>query len=197
MSSSSGMLAEVRRSRSAVLDAVRGIRPVGSGVEPIPGAQARSGVRVAARILLVDPAQQLLLFQGFDPHMPGESFWFTAGGGLEPGEELLAGAVRELREETGMQVPPERLVGPVWLRRVQFSFEGVKYDGDEWFFLAVLTDAAVVDTAGFTDLENRTVRGHRWWTADDLRSATETVYPLQLASCCPACWPAAGTGSCG
>jgi len=154
-------------------------------VEPIPGAQARSGVRVAARILLVDPAQQLLLFQGFDPHMPGESFWFTAGGGLEPGEELLAGAVRELREETGMQVPPERLVGPVWLRRVHFSFEGVEYDCDEWFFLAALTDAAVVDTAGFTDLENRTVRGHRWWTADDLRSATETVYPLQLAELLP------------
>lgn len=133
---------------------------------------------VAARILLVDPAQRLLLFQGFDPHVPDGSFWFTAGGGLEPGEELLAGAVRELREETGIQVPPERLVGPAWLRRVQFSFEGVEYDSDEWFFLAALTDAAVVDTAGFTDLENRTVRGHRWWTADDLRSTTETVYPL-------------------
>lgn len=61
----------------------------------------------------------------------------------------------------------------------------MEYDCDEWFFLAALTDAAVVDTAGFTDLENRTVRGHRWWTADDLRSTTETVYPLQLAELLP------------
>jgi 8-oxo-dGTP pyrophosphatase MutT (NUDIX family) len=142
-------------------------------------------VRVAARVLLVDPAQRLLLFNGFDPHVPDRFFWFTAGGGLEPGEELHAGAQRELREETGLWVPPGRLVGPVWLRRVQFSFEGVAYDSDEWFFLATLTDAAEVDTAGFTDLENRSVRGHRWWSADDLCRTTETVYPLQLAELLP------------
>jgi 8-oxo-dGTP pyrophosphatase MutT (NUDIX family) len=141
----------------------------------------RPGVRVAARVLLVDPAQRLLLFNGFDPHVPDRYFWFTAGGGLEPGEGLLAGARRELREETGLRVPPQRLVGPVWLRRAQFTFESVEYDSDEWFFLAALTDAAEVDTAGFTDLENRSVRGHRWWSVDDLRRTTETVYPLQLA----------------
>jgi 8-oxo-dGTP pyrophosphatase MutT (NUDIX family) len=154
-------------------------------VEQISDLEPRSGVRVAARVLLVDPAQRLLLFQGFDPHVPDESFWFTVGGGLEPGEELLAGARRELREETGLRLPPERMEGPVWLRRVRFTFEGVEYDSDEWFFLAALTDSADVDTAGFTDLENRTVRGHRWWSADDLRRTTETVYPLQLAELFP------------
>jgi 8-oxo-dGTP pyrophosphatase MutT (NUDIX family) len=154
-------------------------------VEPISDLEPRSGVRVAARVLLVDPAQRLLLFHGFDPHVPDESFWFTVGGGLNPGEELLAGAQRELWEETGLRLPPDRLVGPVWLRRVRFSFEGVEYDSDEWFFLAALTDPADVDTAGFTDLENRTVRGHRWWSADDLRRTTETVYPFQLAERLP------------
>jgi 8-oxo-dGTP pyrophosphatase MutT (NUDIX family) len=146
---------------------------------------SRPGVRVAARVLLVDPEQRLLLFQGVDPHVPDEAFWFTAGGGLEPGEELLAGARRELHEETGLRLPPDGMVGPVWLRRVRFSFEGVEYDSDEWFFLATLTDPADVDTAGFTDLENRTVRGHRWWSADDLRATTETIYPLQLAELLP------------
>jgi hypothetical protein len=29
------------------------------------------------------------------------------------------------------------------------------------------------------------VRGHRWWSADDLRRTTETVYPLQLAELLP------------
>jgi 8-oxo-dGTP pyrophosphatase MutT (NUDIX family) len=153
--------------------------------ESISGLSPRPGVRVAARVLLVDPSQRLLLFQGFDPHVPDETFWFTAGGGLEPGEELLAGAQRELHEETGLLLPPDRMVGPVWLRRVRFTFESVEYDSDEWFFLAALTGAADVDTAGFTDLENRTVRGHRWWSADDLRRTAETIYPLQLAELLP------------
>jgi 8-oxo-dGTP pyrophosphatase MutT (NUDIX family) len=154
-------------------------------VESLPDAQIRSGVRVAARVLLVDAEQRLLLFQGVDPHVPDETFWFTAGGGLEPGEELLDGALRELREETGMRVAADRMLGPVWLRRVRFSFEGVEYDSEEWFFLTALTDAVVVDTAGFTELENRTVRGHRWWSAVDLAATSETVYPLQLAELLP------------
>ena len=154
-------------------------------MDSLPGAQTRSGVRVAARVLLVDAEQRLLLFEGVDPYVPDVPFWFTAGGGLEPGEELLDGALRELCEETGMRVPPDRLVGPVWLRRVRFSFEGAEYDSEEWFFLTSLTAAAVVDTAGFTELENRTVRGHRWWSTNDLRDTRETLYPLQLAELLP------------
>lgn len=73
----------------------------------------------------------------------------------------------------------------MWLRRVRFSFEGADYDSEEWFFLAELTGAAVVDTGGFTELENRTVRGHRWWTTQELCAATETIYPLQLAELLP------------
>jgi 8-oxo-dGTP pyrophosphatase MutT (NUDIX family) len=146
-----------------------------------------NGVRVAARVLLLDPRQRLLLFEGIDPLVPDETFWFTAGGGVEPGEELVAAAVRELHEETGIRVPPEQLLGPVWLRRVRFTFEGVEYDSEEWFFVAGPDGAGVptVETAGFTELEHRSVRGHRWWTAAELQATAETIYPLQLAELLP------------
>ncbi len=45
-----------------------------------------------------------------------------------------------------------------------------------------------VDTSGFTDLEARTVDGHRWWSVDELRGTEETVYPVQLATLLPDVW---------
>jgi hypothetical protein len=42
-----------------------------------------------------------------------------------------------------------------------------------------------VDTSGFTELEARTVDGHKWWTVEELRATEETVYPVQLPSLLP------------
>ncbi len=66
-----------------------------------------------------------------------------------------------------------------------FSFDGRTYDGEEWFFLADLAVGVDVDTSGFTELENRTVDGHRWWSVDELRATEETVYPVQLPTLLP------------
>ena len=44
--------------------------------------------RRAARVLLVDAADRVLLFAGSDPLRPGDgSWWFTPGGGLDDGED--------------------------------------------------------------------------------------------------------------
>jgi 8-oxo-dGTP pyrophosphatase MutT (NUDIX family) len=151
-----------------------------------PSESSEPVARVAARVLLLDRHERLLLFQGIDPHEPGlPPFWFTAGGGVEPGEEQVDAAVREVREETGIAVAPERLVGPVWLRRARFTFESVRYLGEEWFFLARPSGPVAVDTAGFNDVELRSVRCHRWWTTAELRATGDTVYPRQLAELLP------------
>jgi 8-oxo-dGTP diphosphatase len=42
---------------------------------------------------------------------PHEGWWDLPGGFLEPGEHPEAGVVRELREETGLEVRPLRLIG--------------------------------------------------------------------------------------
>ena len=127
---------------------------------------------------------RVLLFQGFDPARPQESFWFTVGGGVEDGEELRDAAVREAFEETGVKLAADALVGPVWRRRTVFSFDGETFDAEEWFFYARVGEMTV-DTSGFNDVENATVRGHRWWSAAELAATEDTVYPVQLAELLP------------
>ena len=137
--------------------------------------------RPAARVLLVDAGGRLLLFRGSDPAAPeGGTWWITPGGGLEPGESRAQGAARELREESGLVVEPERLGEPVLDRAVEFSFDGVRYAQDEVFYL-VRVDAHTVDTAGFTALEQRFVAEHRWWDREALRTTDERVFPEGLA----------------
>jgi ADP-ribose pyrophosphatase YjhB (NUDIX family) len=134
--------------------------------------------RRAARVLLLDGDDRLLLFCGVDPYVPDVRFWFTPGGGVEDGESLTDAARRELREETGCA---DVEIGPaVWVRQSDVDFEGEPVQQHETYFVARVP-AWEVDTSGFTDLEQRAVLWHRWWTLDELRATPETVYPTALA----------------
>jgi 8-oxo-dGTP pyrophosphatase MutT (NUDIX family) len=138
--------------------------------------------REAARVLLVDRAHRLLLFRGWDPAHPERgTWWFTPGGGLDPGETRADGACRELYEETGLRLAAEDLGEPVWRRTTEFDFDGARYRQSEVFYL-VRVDGHDVITQGFSDLERRAVHEHRWWPLPELASTTDRVYPSVLAA---------------
>ncbi len=141
--------------------------------------------RRSARVILVDANDRTLLFRGHERITPDQSFWFTPGGGVEDGEELRATAIREAREETGLLLAEDDLLGPVWVRRVTTTIEGQLWHAEEWFFLARLANAVEVDTSGFTQLELDTITEHRWWDVRELARTTEMIYPAEFAALLP------------
>jgi ADP-ribose pyrophosphatase YjhB (NUDIX family) len=56
-------------------------------------------------LFILDPARRLALIR--KPQFP-EDVWRPPGGGVKPGEDVVAGAVREALEETGLQVELRR-----------------------------------------------------------------------------------------
>ena len=58
-----------------------------------------------------------------------EAIWGLPKGTPEPGEDLLAAATREVREETGLEVAPEEKIGPIryWFVRGRIRYHKTVY----------------------------------------------------------------------
>ncbi|MGI8532479.1 MAG: NUDIX hydrolase [Geodermatophilaceae bacterium] len=150
-------------------------------------------VRASGRVLLIDPADRVLLLQIRPDDPDAGGVWLTPGGGLERGEESAAAAARELTEETGHVVPHGALMGPVWTRHHRFLGTDLR----ETYF-ALRTDRVEVDRAGWTALERAQLGEHRWWSLPELRTATDQRFaPRRIAVLLPAVLAAMRPGGAG
>src|SRR4051812_33371250 len=71
-----------------------------------PQAPKANNLIPAASAIVVDDAGRILLHKRTD-----NEYWSIPGGAMEPGETIAETAVREVREETGIEARVERLLG--------------------------------------------------------------------------------------
>ena len=95
--------------------------------------------------------------------------WSLPGGGLHKGEDRLTGALRELREETGLTPKPEEL---------QYMLEAKVHGHGLWttFYCYVL----VLDEKPSLVRQRHEVAEHRWINYHDLSDRNTSSEALQL-----------------
>jgi 8-oxo-dGTP pyrophosphatase MutT (NUDIX family) len=145
---------------------------------------------VAAHVLVIDPDERVLLVHGAG--MGPMGYWVLPGGGVGPGESPLEVAIREVREETGLQLAETEVTGPIGSGQIDFTFRNIAYRQHQHYFAAWVggLDAVTTGIDGFDPHESRAHRGDlgaltfNWWSLDQVRShlgSGDVLAPRHLA----------------
>lgn len=136
--------------------------------------------RLASRVLLISDSRRLLLFKiRYDSGvLAGVSYWATPGGKLRDDESFEAAAIREVYEETGIEV---QSVGNCVARK-EFSWlmpDGEQVVAVERYYVVHVRDERCF-SMGWSDREREAVCEVRWWSAFELAACTEEMFPEDL-----------------
>ena len=124
-----------------------------------PDAPPVNSVVPSANVIVVDERNRMLMIQRTD-----NGNWATPGGGHDPGESLVTTAVRETKEETGIDVEVTGLVG-IYTdpgHRIEYTS-----DGEVRQEFSVVFTARPVDGQPTINSEASKVE---WLTADEVLS---------------------------
>ncbi len=137
------------------------------------------GLRRTSRILVVAPDGAALLFFTAAPDSSRFARWITPGGGVDPGETHAQAAVRELFEETGLEV--DNVGASVHSFDFDVRWDEADHDrGHAEYYVLRVAERFEPSNANWTPDEHVDVTAHRWATAEELESGTEPFEPAHL-----------------
>ncbi|MFJ4675171.1 NUDIX hydrolase [Kitasatospora sp. NPDC088783] len=146
----------------------------------ITGRRKPDGQRVprqAARTVVLSPDGEVLLFRSDNSEVG--LHWNAPGGGLEPGESPIEGALRELHEETGWtDLRPGALIC-TWEH--DFTWHGTPVRQHEHIFLTHGPRREPGDVAAVHRIDG--ILGWHWWTPAELAAPdADPLWPPNLSS---------------
>lgn len=158
-----------------VIDRLPDWRP-GSLIVEVPVSIEVEPIRWSIRVVVVDEEGRTLLAE-FGDDSTGQRWWVPPGGGIEPGEDDISCARRELNEELGRD---DLAIGPqIGRRGGTFPMNGRWFTQYERWYLCRCEHFDVdPDTTAAVRAEG--IRNLRWWTSEELRVTGTVTGPRTL-----------------
>jgi 8-oxo-dGTP pyrophosphatase MutT (NUDIX family) len=139
-------------------------------------------IRKTARAIVMNDLEEILLIKHCDttpanPKHPEQlEYWVPPGGGVEDGETFEEAAIRELREETGVEI--KRVDKCILTRDIDLFFSGELVTQHEKFFLAKITGKPAPSHSNINPGEP--IADERWWGLSEIENSSEIFFPEGL-----------------
>ncbi|MFI5201038.1 MAG: NUDIX hydrolase [Candidatus Kapaibacterium sp.] len=145
---------------------------------------AQLRIRRTARAIVLNDREEILLIKHSDivsanPNEPDRlTYWVAPGGGVEENETYEDAAIRELKEETGVDV--EALKGCILERDIDLVYGGELVTCRERFFLACIEGRPA--PVRFKILPEENISDFRWWPLSEIEHSAEIFFPEDLTN---------------